>query len=209
MGPHIEPRVATLDDAATVTEILVRAFFRCPTWGWVFPDPAVRAEQHRAFWGRLVEGGLRYPWVWLAAGGVTTSVWIPPGEAELSPEQEAALEPMLKDLMGPASARVLAAVETFDAHHPHDEPHYYLSLLGTDPAHYGNGYGLGLLEANLRLVDAEGVPAYLESSNPANVPLYERYGFRLRSSFELPGGGPTVPTMWREARTPTGLGSPA
>jgi len=209
MGEHIEPRVATHDDAATATEILVKAFYNCPTWGWVFPDPTSRAEQHRAFWGLLVEGGLRFPWVWLGAGEVTTSVWIPPGESELSPEQEAALEPMLKALMGPASARVMAALETFDANHPHDEPHYYLSLLGTDPAHYGNGYGLGLLEANLRLIDAEGAPAYLESSNPANVPLYERYGFRLLSSFALPGGGPTVPTMWREARTPTGLGSPS
>lgn len=207
MKASVEPRVATTADAAIATEILVRAFYNCPTWGWVFPDPAVRAEQHRAFWGLLVEGALRYPWVWLGAGGVTTSVWIPPDGAELSAEQEASIEPMLVELMGAGSARVLAALAAFDAAHPHSEPHYYLSLLGTDPAHYGNGYGLGLLEANLRLIDAEGAPAYLESSNPANVALYERYGFRLLSSFDLPNTGPTVPTMWREARTPTSPGS--
>lgn len=207
MGWSVEARVATPDDAATATEILVRAFYNCPTWGWVFPDPAVRAEQHRAFWGLLVEGGLRFPWVWLAAGEVTTSVWIPPGETELSAEQEASIEPMLVDLMGPASSRVLAALEAFDANHPHDEPHYYLSLLGTDPAHHGHGYGLALLEANLRLIDAQGAAAYLESSNPANVPLYERYGFRPLGSFEIANGGPTVPTMWREARTRTDAGS--
>jgi ribosomal protein S18 acetylase RimI-like enzyme len=207
MSRSLAPRVATTDDAATATEILVKAFHNCPTWSWVFPDPAVRAEQHRAIWGALVEGGLRYPWVWLGAGGAATSVWIPPGEPELSPAQEAALEPMLIELMGPESARVFAALETFDANHPHDEPHYYLSLLGTDPAHYGNGYGLGLLEANLRLVDEAGLPAYLESSNPANVALYERYGFKVRSSFDLPGGGPNVPTMWREARPTASLGS--
>ena len=88
-------------------------------------------------------------------------------------------------LLGAGASRVLAAFDAFDAAHPHDEPHYYLSLLGTDPAHYGHGYGLGLLGENLRIVDAEGMPAYLEASNPANVPLYERYGFRQLDQFEL------------------------
>jgi ribosomal protein S18 acetylase RimI-like enzyme len=56
---------------------------------------------------------------------------------------------------------------------------------------------LGLLAANLRRLDAEASPAYLEASNPANVALYERYGFQVRGSFALPEGGPTVCTMWR------------
>jgi GNAT superfamily N-acetyltransferase len=149
---------------------------------------------------------MRYPWVWLGAGGVTTSVWIPPGGSEMSGDQLDRIEPMLVGLLGAGATRVLATLDAFDAAHPHDEPHYYLSLLGTDPAHYGHGYGLGLLAQNLRVVDAEGMPAYLEASNPANVPLYERYGFRQLSSFELPDGGPTVPTMWRPAG---GLGSAA
>jgi GNAT superfamily N-acetyltransferase len=194
------PRRATGDDAATVTEILVRAFYNCPTWGWVFPDPAVRAEQHRALWGLLVAGGLRYPWVWLGAGGVTTSVWIPPGGTEMSEEQEAGIEPMLERMPGAGARRVMATLDAFDAAHPHDEPHYYLSLLGTDPAHHANGYGLGLLADNLRLVDEERMPVYLEASNPANVALYARYGFVEVGAIELPGGVPTVPTMWRPAR---------
>ena len=197
-------RVAAPGDATTVTEILVRAFNKCPTWGWAFPDPQARAAQHRALWGLFVEGAMRFPWVWLGAGGVTTSVWIPPGESEMSDEQLDRLEPMLKQLLGTGASRVLATLDAFDAAHPHDEPHFYLSLLGTDPAQYGHGYGLGLLAENLRAVDAQGMPAYLESSNPANVPLYQRYGFRQVGSFDLPYGGPTVPTMWRP---PAGLGS--
>ncbi len=117
----------------------------------------------------------------------------------MATEQLDRIEPMLQQLLGAGAARVLATLDAFDAAHPHDEPHFYLSLLGTDPAHYGHGYGLGLLAENLRIVDAQGMPAYLESSNPANVPLYERYGFRQLGAFELPGGGPTVPTMWRPA----------
>jgi ribosomal protein S18 acetylase RimI-like enzyme len=55
------------------------------------------------------------------------------------------------------------------------------------------------LAGNLRRIDEAGMPAYLEASNPANVALYERHGFKVRGSFTLPGDGPEVFTMWREA----------
>ena len=192
-----EPRVATRDEAGTVTELVVGAFHDDPTWAWAFPDPKARREQHRAFWRLFVEGALRYPWVWLAAGDVATSIWIPPGGTDMSEDQEARMESLLVDLLGSGTPRVSQAFELFEAAHPRDEPHYYLSLLATNPAHRGHGHGLGLLADNLRRIDAEGANAYLEASNPANVPLYERYGFELVGAFDLPDGGPTVHTMWR------------
>jgi hypothetical protein len=57
-----------------------------------------------------------------------------------------------------------------------------------------------LLRANLARIDAEGMPAYLESTNPANIPRYEALGFALTGEFG-PMGGPVIATMWREART--------
>jgi len=74
-----------------------------------------------------------------------------------------------------------------------------LSLLGTAAEHRGHGFGLGLLAQNLREIDEARMPSYLEASNPANVQLYERYGFVVLDSFTLPAGGPEVFTMWREA----------
>jgi GNAT superfamily N-acetyltransferase len=93
---------------------------------------------------------------------------------------------------------VLELLGRFEATHPHDPPHYYLSLLGTDPRRRGNGYGIELLRHNLATIDAEGMPAYLESSNSANDPRYERLGFRPFGSFERPDGQLTVTTMWRD-----------
>ena len=58
--------------------------------------------------------------------------------------------------------------------------------------------GSALLAANLRVVDEAGLPAYLEASNSANVPLYQRYGFVVHGSFRMPEGGPEVVTMWRD-----------
>ena len=57
---------------------------------------------------------------------------------------------------------------------------------------------MALLADNLARVDAEGVPAYLESTNPANLDRYRSVGFVDRKTFALPDGGPVVTTMWRE-----------
>ena len=195
------PRVATPHDAARVTDLLVGAFAEDPTWAWAFPDPLARPAQHRRLWGLMVAGALRYPWVWLTAGDAATSVWIPPGGTELSAQQEASIEPMLREVLGDGAGRVLDTLELFDAAHPREEPHYYLSLLATDPAQRGRGLGLGLLADNLTRVDADGAPAYLEASNPANVPLYERHGFEVLGFFDLPDSGPRVHTMWRPPRS--------
>jgi hypothetical protein len=59
--------------------------------------------------------------------------------------------------------------------------------------------GTALIRDNLARIDAEGMPAYLESTNPANLARYEALGFTRIGEFG-PVGGPVVTTMWREAR---------
>lgn len=125
-------------------------------------------------------------------------MWTPPGKEELSAAAEARVEPFLAAELGDHAGPVLEVFGEFEAALP-EGSFYYLSLLGTHPDSRGRGVGMGLLEANLALVDAEGMPAYLESSNPANDARYERLGFEPRSTFSTPGEH-TVTTMWREAR---------
>jgi ribosomal protein S18 acetylase RimI-like enzyme len=188
-------------DADRAVEILAGAFYDDPLWAWAFPDPDRRIDQHRRLWRLFVEGAARYPNTWLNADRSAVAVWIPPGGSELSAAQEPLFEPLLVDLLGAEqSDRVLALAGEFDRAHPRDVDHYFLTLLGTDPEQRGRGVGLQLLADTLAVVDAEHQPAYLEASNPANVALYERHGFRTRSTFAAPGGGPEVCTMWRDPR---------
>jgi GNAT superfamily N-acetyltransferase len=187
--------------AARVTEIFTEAFRRDPVWGWAFPDAERRAAQHTVFWRFLVYAAMPHDWVWLTAEGGAAALWIPPGCPEVSPEDEPKLEQMLIDLVGEQQAAVLLETfERFESAHPREEPHYYLSLLGTHPAHRGRGIGIGLLADNLALIDAQGAPAYLESTNPGNHQRYERLGFEQVGEFRLPGDGPPVATMWRSAQ---------
>ncbi|HUA02318.1 MAG TPA: GNAT family N-acetyltransferase [Solirubrobacteraceae bacterium] len=101
-------------------------------------------------------------------------------------------------MLGARADDVLALVDRFEENHPREEPHYYLSLLGTHPDHRGQGKGMWLLAANLAEIDAEGMPAYLESSNRANDHRYERLGFVQVGEFSAPGGQPTIACMWRD-----------
>jgi len=199
-----DARVAGPSDLDRVVEIMVGAFYDDPVWSWAFPDPALRRSQQRRFWRLHVEGAARYRSVWLNAGETAAAVWIPPKGTALTPAQEAQVEPLLTEMLGPDDAtRLLSAEDMFDRARPHQVDHYYLSLLGTDPAHRGRGLGLALLNQTLTCADEDDVPAYLEASNPANIALYERYGFRPHSTVTLPAG-PEVTTMWREASSPGG-----
>ena len=194
--PRSQPTVVEPHQVEIVVELMVGAFFDDPLWSWAFPDPLRRREQHRQLWRLCIEGAVRYPWVWLSEGHAAASVWIPPGGTELSEEQSERFEPMLNDLAGPDAQRVFEAFGLLENEHPHDQEHYYLSMLGTDPRQLGHGHGLGLLADNLSTIDVEGLPAYLEASNPGNVALYRRHGFEVVSTCAI-SGGPEVTTMWR------------
>jgi GNAT superfamily N-acetyltransferase len=202
--PHrpasVDARVATAADLTAVADTMAEAFYEDPVWSWAFPDPERRLEQHRIVWRFMIESALDYGWVWLTDRCASASLWVPPGLPELRPDDEERVEPLLDELLGDGAARVLETFGRFDAAHPRDEPHYYLSLLGTHPDHSGRGLGMGLLADNLARIDAEGAPAFLESSNPANDHRYGRLGFVRCGEFELSEDGPTVTQMWRDQR---------
>jgi GNAT superfamily N-acetyltransferase len=205
-GRHVEARVATAGDAAGVVDTLARAFFADPVWGWAFADAKRRIAQQSAWFELLVHSGLGNGSVWTTPGHEAVAVWVPPGREELCEADEARLWPMLEETVGSRAALIMEVFERFEAAHPHDQRHYYLSLLATHPGHRGRGHGMALLADGLARVDAEGAPAYLESTNPVNDKRYESVGFEVCGSFGLPEGGPRVTTMWREprARGPAG-----
>ena len=183
-------------DAATVVDVIAEAFLNDPTWSWAVPDPAAR----RRWWTHWIDGALRYPWTLRTEGFETVSVWIPPSGTELSADGEQRLPGLLQELVGSRASEVAELLRRFDEAHPRDEPHYYLSLLGTRDEHRGRGLGMALLEENLARTDAQRMPTYLESSNPGNNHRYESVGFVSVVSFQAPGDGPIVTGMWRQSR---------
>jgi ribosomal protein S18 acetylase RimI-like enzyme len=92
---------------------------------------------------------------------------------------------------------VFAFVQQQSAVHPH-EPHWYLPLIGVDPAYRGRGIGSSLLRRALHTCDEQRLPAYLEATSPLNKALYGRHGFEVVG--EIQAGA--SPPMWPMLRKP-------
>lgn len=173
--------------------LLVAAFAADPFTRWFFGDP----DDLQALFPVTLRhvGGSSF-----AHGGALATddirgvaLWLPPGVAADFEGMGAAFAEA--GFEGPEEAQELFARMTQT--HPH-ESHWYLPLIGVDPMARGRGFGSALMEAALVRVDAEGLPAYLENTNPRNAPLYERFGFRMVSELQV-GGSPVVQAMWRHA----------
>ena len=196
----MEARRADRADSAGMAATLAGAFFHDPVWGWAFSDAARRTAQHEAWFRLELDSALAHRWVWTTPGHEAVALWIPPGQPELTDADIAELRTLLHETTGERAELILEVMDCFDAAHPDGPDHFYLSLLGTHPDHRGAGVGMRLLADTLAHVDAAGAPAYLESTNPANLARYASVGFEILTTFDLPHGGPTVTTMWREPR---------
>jgi ribosomal protein S18 acetylase RimI-like enzyme len=194
-------RVATEADLLAIGEVLARGFEHDPLWGWAFEegDRERKLAAAGAVFGFFCEAALDLGWVRVTDGLEAVALWIPPGSPEMSPADEERMPSVVAAACGPQSTqRVLELMDAFERNHPHEPPHFYLSMLATHPDHAGHGHGVGLVADCLTEIDAGDPPAaaFLESSNPANVARYEKLGFRPTREVELIAGlGGTQ--MWR------------
>jgi ribosomal protein S18 acetylase RimI-like enzyme len=193
---------ATLADVPRLAQALASAFQDDPVIAWVFPDEHRRRAVLAAFMEfRLRKLAFPHDEVWMTDGGDAAAVWLPPpGRWQLSRPQRLLLLPALVRFFGLRTASVLGGLERMEKRHPDDPPHWYLFILGTEQAAQGRGLGSALLAQMLARVDADRMPAYLESSNERNLAWYGRHGFEVTSELAIPGG-PRIWPMWREPRT--------
>jgi GNAT superfamily N-acetyltransferase len=188
-------RAARVAEAPAVIDILKLAFSGDPPMRWLF----ARAEDYvrwqgpfmMALAGRAFEHGTAFVTEDLSAA----ALWLPPG---VSGDHDL-IAAVVEQVIAPEKAETGAQLGAQMAEHHPAEPHWYLPLIGVDPARQGRGLGSALLKQSLALCDAQGLPACLESSNPRNTPLYERHGFQVTGDIR-PGDFPGITPMLRPAR---------
>lgn len=184
-------RTLTPDDAGAAVATIVMAFAADPMTRWTWPNPeqylAAMPRMARAFGGRaFARGGA------LATGDYSgVALWLPPG---VEPD-EAGLAEVMQSTVAPSKLADGAGLfEQMATYHPH-EPHWYLPLIGVDPAQQGRGCGDALMSYALARCDRERVPAYLESTNPRNMSLYRRHGFEPLGTIQVGSSPPLVPML--------------
>jgi ribosomal protein S18 acetylase RimI-like enzyme len=192
-GPEVLS--ASENDQSRVLDVITLAFSDDPMVRWALPDPAtflrVMPELARAFGGK----GFAHQTVDLTDGGFGAAMWLPP---EVSPDSERMLALVEQNIPERQLPDMMVIFEQMEAYHP-VEPHWYLPLIGVDPAHQGRGYGSAMLAHALARCDEQQLPAYLESSSPRNIPLYQRYGFEITGRIQA-GSSPAIVPMLRRPR---------
>lgn len=193
-----EVRLATEHDAEAASDILADGFLLDPVMQWVFGDGidiALKPFFHFMVSEPLIPLGATY------TNGSCCAVWTPPdtdpwARADVADRFLAAMDHVLaRDQLH----RMLTLNLLVDQIHP-KERHWYLGMIATRATAQGTGAGTRVMTYTLGRVDADGVPAYLESTNPANIPFYERNGFVIVGEAGLPEG----PNLTQMRRTPPG-----
>lgn len=166
-------RLGQAQDARSAVEIIRIGFATDPVARWVYPDAgkylALFPEFTRAFAGRAFESG----GACIATGNSGAALWLPPG---VGPDDEAVVSVLETSASPSIKADLFSVLEQMTSFHP-KEPHWYLPMIAVDPYFQGAGIGTSLMNFALERCDEEGIPAYLESSNPRNLSLYRRCGF--------------------------------
>jgi GNAT superfamily N-acetyltransferase len=163
-------RLAGDDDLDAMCAALAAAFDDDPVMLYLLAPGAGRPERLRRFFLLLTR--LQH----LPHGGCYTTedraggaLWDPPGHWKMPNRAVFRALPSLLSVLGARSITALRALSQIERLHP-AEPHWYLAVLGTAPAHQGRGIGSALLAPVLGICDRDGLPAYLESSRRTTSP---------------------------------------
>ncbi|HBB31783.1 MAG TPA: GNAT family N-acetyltransferase [Cyanobacteria bacterium UBA8803] len=174
---------------------MVLAFGSDPVARWMYPD----SYQYLTYFPHFVQefGGkaFQHNSAYSVAGYSGAALWFPPG---VEPDAEPLIALLEQSVFESEQADVFAVLEQMGNYHP-SAPHWYLSMVGVEPAQQGKGYGSALMQQVLMECDRTRTPAYLESSNPANIPFYERHGFEQIGTIQA-GASPSLFPMLRHPR---------
>jgi ribosomal protein S18 acetylase RimI-like enzyme len=198
---HLPPQ-----HARQAAQVLGRAFHNDPMSKYLVPDDAKRARLLPIFFSIQVRYCLRYGEVYTMPGLDGVACWLSPGATgptigRLS--RIALRSPGIRRVpfeLGLSGLRRYMDAERYtgDMHkRAAPGPHWYLWIIGVEPACQGKGIGGLLMQPILSRASAQGLPCYLETNNADNVPFYQKYGFRVVSDGEIPERGLRVWAMLR------------
>ena len=191
MMTDLNVKTATESQKEAVIDALKMAFVADPATRWVWPDPQKYllhfSNFAKAFGGRaFAQKSAHYIGNYSGA-----ALWLPPN---VDPDVDTILGILQETTSAEAQGIVPKVFEKMGIYHP-SEPHWYLPLLGVDPLYHGKGLGSALMKHATTKFDNDNVLAYLESSNPRNIPLYQRHGFKVLGTIQVDNFPPIVPML--------------
>jgi GNAT superfamily N-acetyltransferase len=184
----------------TVVDVWVDAFVGDPYLRWIAPSDDAWKGFGPAWLGFIADLCFERGHTFLADGDVMAVAWIPPDLSLVGPDDIARGRGIIAEHS--SETRAEEALTTIMAARGHgmEQPHWTLQYIGVRPGHQGSGLGAAAVEPGLVRCDDDGLPCGLVSSNPKNVPFYERLGFVVVAEESTPDGAATLRPMERHPR---------
>jgi len=182
--------------------VLARAFFDDPLMCDYLPDPGRRLHVLPGFMLTMVRYCRAVGEVWTTPEVDGVACWLPPGRTDLRllGLARAAVGAVPVDVGWKPLWQLSRLRPVLDRLHAVHVPrlHWYLMLLGVEPARKGQGVGGKLLSMGVERSRAARFPAYLETMLERNVAFYQRHGFTVVGEEALSSGGLRVWAMLKE-----------
>ena len=188
-------RTATSNDEASAVDTVALAFAADPVARWCWPESRQYLTSMPDFTMAFGGGAFAHNSAHCTEDYSGAALWLPP---TVHPDEEALGEIVQRTVSAAIRGELFTVLEQMAKYHP-DESHWYLPLIGVDPAHQGKGYGAALMTYALQQCDRDRSLAYLESTNPWNITLYQRYGFKALGQIQV-GTSPVLVPMLRHPR---------
>ena len=161
------------EDEQRALATLLLAFAGDPVERWLYPEPQQYLTEFPRFLAAFGGPAFAQRTVWQAEDFAAVALWLAPGS---EPDAARIVNVLSDGVSDEQHVDTFDVLEQMGAAHPR-YPHWYLPWLGVDPGAQGQGLGSRLLEECLTRVDADRLPAYLETPNPRTIAFYERHGF--------------------------------
>ena len=189
------PVIRKLDPSQleAASNALMMGFSTDPFQRWLMPDPTIYYKNYKKWTINTCKQSFLEEGVFGDENNYGTAVWFPPGfDIDFADVSET-----YKEIPKDRKAEAFKMFEMMGESRVHDA--WYLEYLAVDPSKQGSGLGSLILKESLKVIDELGEAAYLESSNPQNMSLYERFGFRFLKKIQV-GSSPQINTMFRQPK---------
>lgn len=202
----IRIRHALRQDLGTIGELWVDAFSTDPYLRWIQPDDQEWPAFGGAWMTFIAELVFERGHTYLADPADVAVAWVPPDLALVGPADVERGRSIIAEHAGETRADQALATIMAARGRALEEPHWTLQYIGVRTARQGAGLGAAAVAPILAVCDVERMPCGLVSTNPRNVPFYERLGFGVDAELATPDGAATLRPMHRapSQASPTG-----
>ena len=176
-------------DIHKAASILGRSFINYPIFTYIIPDNKYRKEKISLLFSFLIRNGLQTGEVLAPSMNIEgVSIWIPHNGK--SPKvnviasgiiglflrlDNSSLQRFIK--VGREKERMRLKII--------NKPYCLLDVIGVDPQFQRKGFARRMLQPKLNELDSKKIPCYMETSDIANIPMYENYGFTIINKYML------------------------